>query len=348
MSAFTNIVCLLPLLLIAFLVIFAAYLNIYMSVLFILIGLVLLVVGGEYLVRSSVALSFKLKLSKMVIGLTVVSFATSAPELLVSVNAALGGHSDISLGNVIGSNIANIGLVLGITAVITPLAIDQDFYKFNWPVMMFLSVTLFFLLTTGKELDRLEGGVLLILLLVYLFMLIRRARIMGGINTKTEPEGVDDALSKVSNVKIMLWLFIGGLALWGGSELLVNGAVDLATKLGVSERVISVTMIAVGTSVPELAASVIAALKKEKAISLGNLIGSNIFNIASVLGITALIQPITVKSEALLSNDIFWMLGFAAVLIPLAFLPRSFEIGRYKGVIIVTAYALFISLAFIN
>lgn len=171
---------------------------------------------------------------------------------------------------------------------------------------------------------------------------------MGGINTKTEPEGVDDALSKVSNVKIMLWLFIGGLALWGGSELLVNGAVDLATKLGVSERVISVTMIAVGTSVPELAASVIAALKKEKAISLGNLIGSNIFNIASVLGITALIQPITVKSEALLSNDIFWMLGFAAVLIPLAFLPRSFEIGRYKGVIIVTAYALFISLAFIN
>ncbi|MBT8261908.1 MAG: calcium/sodium antiporter [Bacteroidia bacterium] len=319
-----------------------------MSVLFILIGLVLLVVGGEYLVRSSVALSFKLKLSKMVIGLTVVSFATSAPELLVSVNAALGGHSDISLGNVIGSNIANIGLVLGITAVITPLAIDQDFYKFNWPVMMFLSVTLFFLLTTGKELDRLEGGVLLILLLVYLFMLIRRARIMGGINTKTEPEGVDDALSKVSNVKIMLWLFIGGLALWGGSELLVNGAVDLATKLGVSERVISVTMIAVGTSVPELAASVIAALKKEKAISLGNLIGSNIFNIASVLGITALIQPITVKSEALLSNDIFWMLGFAAVLIPLAFLPRSFEIGRYKGVIIVTAYALFISLAFIN
>lgn len=319
-----------------------------MSVLYILIGLVLLVVGGEFLVRSSVALSFKLKLSKMVIGLTVVSFATSAPELLVSVNAALDGYSDISLGNVIGSNIANIGLVLGITAVITPLVIDQDFYKFNWPVMMFLSVALYFLLTTGKELDRMEGGVLVILLLVYLFLLIRRARVKGGANTEAEPEGVDDALSKVSNVKIFLWLFIGGVALWGGSELLVKGAVDLATVMGVSQRVIAVTMIAIGTSVPELAASVIAALKKEKAISLGNLIGSNIFNIASVLGITALIQPIAVKSEEVLSSDIFWMLGFAAVLIPLAFLPRSFEIGRYKGVIIVVAYALFISLAFIN
>jgi len=317
-----------------------------MSILYILIGLVLLVLGGEYLVRSSVALSFKLNLSRMVIGLTVVSFATSAPELLVSVNAALDGYSDISLGNVIGSNIANIGLVMGITAVIAPLVIDRDFYKFNWPVMMFLSVALYVLLSTGNELDRLEGGVFILLLLIYLFLLIRRAR--GGGRAKASPEEVDDTLAVVSNVKIVLWLVIGGLALWGGSELLVNGAVDLATTLGVSERVIAVTMIAVGTSVPELAASVIAALKKEKAISLGNLIGSNIFNIASVLGITAVIQPIAVKSAEVLSNDIFWMIGFAAVLIPLAFIPRKYEIGRYKGVIIVTAYALFVSMAFLN
>lgn len=317
-----------------------------MSVLYILIGLVLLVVGGEYLVRSSVGLSFKLNLSRMVIGLTVVSFATSAPELLVSVNAALDGHSDISLGNVIGSNIANIGLVLGITAVIAPLAIDREFYKLNWPVMMFLSVALFVLLSTGKVLDRLEGVVFIFLLFLYLFILLRRARRGGDI--KAEAEGVDDALSRVSNFKIFLWLLIGGIALWGGSELLVTGAVDLAKQLGVSERVIAVTMIAVGTSVPELAASVIAALKREKAISLGNLIGSNIFNIASVLGITALIQPIEVKSDDILSSDIFWMLSFAAVLIPLAFLPRKYEIGRYKGVIIVIAYTAFVSMAFIN
>ncbi len=317
-----------------------------MSILFIFLGLLLLVVGGEFLVRSSVALSFKLHLSKMVIGLTVVSFATSAPELLVSVNAALTGFSDISLGNVIGSNIANIGLVLGITAVIAPLAIDRDFYKFNWPVMMFLSIALYFLLKSGSSLHRVEGMVLLILLIIYLVLLIRRARLKA----KTEPtdDSIDDGLSKASNFKIIFWLLIGGVSLWGGSELLVTGAVDLATVLGVSERVIAVTMIAVGTSVPELAASVIAALKKEKAISLGNLIGSNIFNIASVLGVTALIQPIAVKSEMVLTNDIFWMLGFAAVLIPLAFLPKKFEIGRIKGLVIVIAYCVFISLAFVN
>ena len=143
-------------------------------------------------------------------------------------------------------------------------------------------------------------------------------------------------------------MLIGGVALWGGSELLVEGAVGLATIMGVSERVIAVTMIAVGTSVPELAASVIAALKREKAISLGNLIGSNIFNIASVLGITAMIQPIALKSKEVLSSDIFWMLGFAIILIPLAFLPKKFEIGRPKGLLIVIAYATFISLAFLG
>ena len=316
-----------------------------MSVLFIFLGLVLLVVGGNFLVRSSVALSFRFHISKMVIGLTVVSFATSAPELLVSIQAALDGFSDISLGNVIGSNIANIGLVLGVTAIIAPLTIDQDFYKFNWPVMMLLSVALYFILSSGRVISRVEGFALLSTLFIYLYLLIRRAR-------KTRETAVhvvlDEALVTVSSFKIIVWFLIGGVALFFGSQLLVTGAVELATIMGISERVIAVTMIAVGTSIPELAASVIAALKKEKAISLGNLIGSNIFNIASVLGITAIIQPILVKSEAVLSSDIFWMLGFSAVLIPLAFLPKKWEIGRIKGIVIVLAYALFISLTFLS
>ena len=316
-----------------------------MSVLFIFLGLVFLVVGGNFLVRSSVALSFRFHISKMVIGLTVVSFATSAPELLVSIQAALDGFSDISLGNVIGSNIANIGLVLGVTAIIAPLTIDQDFYKFNWPVMMLLSVALYFILSSGRVISRVEGFALLSTLFIYLYLLIRRAR-------KTRKTAVhvvlDEALVTVSSFKIIVWFLIGGVALFFGSQLLVTGAVELATIMGISERVIAVTMIAVGTSIPELAASVIAALKKEKAISLGNLIGSNIFNIASVLGITAIIQPILVKSEAVLSSDIFWMLGFSAVLIPLAFLPKKWEIGRIKGIVIVVAYALFISLTFLS
>ncbi|GHA28051.1 sodium:calcium antiporter [Salinimicrobium marinum] len=313
-----------------------------MSIFYILLGLVLLVVGGEFLVRSSVAISFKLNISKMVIGLTIVSFATSAPELLVSLQAALGGFSDISLGNVIGSNIANIGLVLGITAIISPILVDRDFYKFNWPVMMLFSVVLYFFLLSGGALSREEGIGLILALCVYLFFLIRRARYTREVET----EDFDDNLQVVSNFKMIIWLLIGGVALWGGSELLVSGAVDLATMMGISERVISVTMIAVGTSVPELAASVIAALKQEKAISLGNLIGSNIFNIASVLGITAVIQPIIVKSDAILTNDIFWMIAFAFILIPMAFLPKKLNLGRIKGVVLFIGYVIFISLAF--
>lgn len=320
-----------------------------MSVLYILLGFTLLVIGGEFLVRSSVALSFRLKLSKMVIGLTVVSFATSAPELLVSIQAALDGFSDISLGNVIGSNIANIGLVLGITAVIMPLAIDKDFYKFNWPVMMLLSGAMYLFLKNNGQIDRVEGIILLVALGLYLYFLIRRARISAKAAKITNgEEAVNDALSKTSSFKIVVWLIIGGLALWGGSELLVKGAVQIAEFFEISERVIAVTMIAVGTSVPELAASVIAALKKEKAISLGNLIGSNIFNIASVLGITSVIQPIMAKTSAVLDNDILWMLSFAAILIPLAFIPKRFVLGRYKGLLLVIGYAVFVGMAFIN
>lgn len=314
-----------------------------MSIVYMFLGLVLLVVGGEFLVRASVGISFKAKLSKMVIGLTVVSFATSAPELLVSLEAALDGHSDIALGNVIGSNMANIGLVLGITAMVSPLLIEKDFYQFNWPVMMLFSIVLYYFLQSGEILSRMEGLLLLGALVVYLYFLIRTAR-----KTPEKPvEDIDQTLETVSNFKIFIWLLIGGGALWGGAELLVSGAIGIATLMGVSERVISVTMIAVGTSIPELAASVIAAAKKEKALSLGNLIGSNIFNIGTVLGVTSLIQPIVVNSEQILSNDIFWMLGFALVLLPFAFLPQKFQIGRLKGFLLVAGYGIFVSLAFI-
>ena len=313
-----------------------------MSILLIFLGLGLLVVGGDFLVRAAVGLSLKLKLSKMIIGLTVVSFATSAPELLVSVQAAIDGFSDISLGNVIGSNIANIGLVLGVTAIITPLSIDKYFYKFNWPVMMLLSVGLYFIMQSGNEISSLEGVALVTILIIYLVLLISRA---NSRSVNDAPQHFDNKLAVVSNFKIVIWLFIGAVTLYLGSKWLVSGAVALASTLGVSERVISITMIAVGTSVPELAASVIAALKKEKALSLGNLIGSNIFNIASVLGITAIIQPIAVKSQELFTNDLWWMLGFAGVLIPLAFLPNKFEIGRIKGLVLLVGYCVFISLA---
>jgi len=313
-----------------------------MDIFLVLIGLILLVIGGEFLVRSSVALSFKFNISKMIIGLTVVSFATSAPELLVSLQAALAGYSDISLGNVIGSNIANIGLVLGLTAIISSMETDSDFLKFNWPVMMILTGMMYLFLYTGENISRLEGGALLLVIVVFLGVLIKKARTKGA---GTESE-VDPSLEQTSGFKITLWLFIGAAGLYFGSEWLVDGAVGIAESFGVSERVISVTMIAIGTSVPELAASVIAALKQEKGISLGNLIGSNIFNIGSVIGLTAIIQPIFLQSEEILTNDIFWMIGFSFILVPLIFIPPKKVISRYKGVILFLAYILFVLLAF--
>jgi len=243
---------------------------------------------------------------------------------------------------VIGSNIANIGLVLGITAIISPLSVDRDFYRYNWPMMMVVSFALYFFLKNDNVLTTLEGLLLFVALIVFLYILIRSSTKSANI----ELEEVDDALAEVSNFKIIIWLLIGSTGLFYGSEWLVKGAIQLAEAVGISDYAISVTVIAIGTSVPELAASVIATLKNEKAISLGNLIGSNIFNIASVLGLTAIIKPITVNPDTpeILSTNIFWMIGFAFILVPLILMPERFQIGRLKGILIFGAYLLFIFL----
>ncbi len=311
-----------------------------MSLLWVILGFLLLVVGGEFLVRASVALSFKFKISKMVIGMTVVSFATSAPELLVSLQAALTGSPAIAINNVVGSNIANIALVLGITAMVTPIMVDQSFYKLNWPVMMLFSLVLYYTLKNDNLLSTIEGVILFSALIIFLFILIK------SVKQDTSIDDVDETLAIVSNFKIVLWLLIGAFALYFGSQWLVEGSQNIARAIGVSEAVIGVSLIAVGTSVPELAASVIAAAKQEKAISLGNLIGSNIFNIGSVLGLTAIIKPIPVTEPQILSSDIFWMLGFAVILLPLIVLPNKMQINRIKGFFLVIAYGVFMFIVF--
>jgi cation:H+ antiporter len=312
-----------------------------MSLLFVLLGFVLLVLGGELLVKASVGLSFKFNISKAVIGMTVVSFATSAPELLVSMQAALNGHSDIALGNVIGSNIANIVLVLGVTTLIAPLFVNKYFYKLNWPTMLAFTVLLYWFLYSDSLISRVEGMVLLLLLFLFIAVLVRKAKVLDvGL------EDIDESLTKSSSLKIALWFLLGGVALWGGSELLIDGAIRLAESLKISERVISISVVAVGTSIPEMATSIIAALKKEKSISLGNLIGSNIFNIGSVVGLTAIVSPIPLLDQKLLNNDMIWLLGFSFLLLPLVFLPKRYKISRYKGAFLLITYALFLYIVF--
>lgn len=305
-----------------------------------LLGFGLLVIGGEFLVRASVALSFKLNISKMVVGLTVVSFATSLPELLVSLNAALNGSPSIAINNVIGSNIANIGLVLGITALIGTIYVDKSFYKINWPAMMVFSFAFYYFLSNDSKLDAVEGAVLFLSLLLFIAYSLKQSE---GIETDDSM----DAFTMISNFKIVIWLIIGGVALYFGAKWLVDGAVVIAQKIGVSEAVISVSVIAVGTSIPELAASVIAVLRKEKAISLGNLIGSNIFNIGSVLGMTAMVKPIVVDDPEILSRDIIWMLVFAGLLLPLTLIFKRYEIKKLEGFLMVLLYGVFIYSVFL-
>lgn len=305
------------------------------DVLFITLGLALLIFGGSWLLKAAVALSLRLNIPKIVIGMTVVSFATSAPELIVSIKAALDSFPDLALGNVVGSNIANLGLVLGITVILGSIDVKKSFYTTDWPVMMLASLLFFGFIYFDQELQQYEGIIMVVLLFAFLVYLLR---FQTPAVVDEEPE--NDVL--LPNYKTVLFLILGGVALWGGSELLINGAVGLASYYGVTERVIAVTVVSIGTSIPELAASIIAVIKKEKAISLGNLIGSNIFNLLAVLGITSIITPIKVMDQGLLTNDIFWMLGISFLVLPLVFIPKGLRLGWRDGIILVACYGTFV------
>ena len=306
-----------------------------MDLVFIVIGLVLLVIGGNWLLKSSVGLSLRLNISKIIVGLTVVSFATSAPEMIVSIKAALDGFPDIALGNVIGSNIGNIGLVLGVVLLINAIQVDKSFYVTDWPTKMIASTLLFVFLIVDGGLSRIDGLICMGLLIVFLMVLIRNnKKVQVDIEVPTE--------DNMSYIKIFGLLIIGGVALWGGSELLVKGAVNLAKIFGVSNRVIAITVVSIGTSIPELASSIIAAIKKENDISIGNIIGSNIFNILSVLGVTAIIKPIEKVDVRIINQDIYWMLGFGFILLPLVILPKRGSLSLKEGVLLLIAYGVFL------
>ena len=299
------------------------------------LGLFLLIKGGDWLMEASVSLSLQLNIPKIIIGMTVVSFATSAPELIVSIKAALMGHPDLAMGNVVGSNVANLAFVLGIVILISPIYVTKNFYKLDWPMMYVASLIFYFFVVQDGILSRFEGVILLILLFGFLiFLLFFQGKAV------LEEGAIQSATTSFKMIGFLL--FTGGCSLWLGSEVLIKSAVSLAQNLGVSERVISISIISVGTSIPELTASVIAIINKEKALSLGNLIGSNIFNILAVMGITSVIQPIVVQDQNLLNVDFIWMLSISLLILPLVFVFTKFKLGRYEGLILLGLYTLFI------
>ena len=307
-----------------------------MDFLGILFGIILLSHGGDVLTKSSVDLSLKFSVPKIIIGMTVVSFATSAPELIVSLNATLNGFSNFAIGNVIGSNIANIGLVLGIITIIYPINLQQRFYTSDFPILMLSTFLFYLLLITGNKISRGEGIILLVLIsiiLIYLFLYQKKSI--------SEFSDVGDT-SKISIPKSIFYVLFSGLLLWLGSETLIKSAISVANKYEISQRVISVTMVAIGTSIPELAASVVASIKKQNDLSIGNLIGSNIFNLLVVIGITSTVLPIEQIEPKIIFNDMLWVILFSAIILPLAYLKRRNILTRKKGIILLTLYLIFI------
>ena len=307
-----------------------------MDFLAIISGILLLSIGGDMLTRYSVELSYKLSIPKIIIGMTIVSFATSAPELIVSLNATMMGYSDFALGNVLGSNIANLGLVLGIVIIIYPITIKRRFYYTDFPLLILSTAVFYLFIASNSEISRTEGIIMLVLILLILFYLFYYQ--------KPDTSSLDNDLSlgrqKVSTSFFLL--VISAAILWLGAETLIKSSISVANKFNVSERIISITMVAIGTSIPELAASVAASLKKHNDLAIGNLIGSNIFNLLVVIGITSIVNPITGIDFDIISKDMIWVVVFSFILLPLVYFHKRNKLNRMKGIILLAMYVAFI------
>lgn len=312
-----------------------------MEYLWLILGLVALVLGGEFLVRGAVSIALKAKISPLVVGMTIVSFGTSAPELLVSLSAVLDGYPDVSVGAVVGSNISNLALVLGITVLIFPIVVNRDSLRIDWPLMIF-STFLFYFFALNGTIEWWEGIVFISILLLFSFWLIRRSR-KEGVQLAAESEA--EELNTGNPVyKDLVFLSLGMAALYFGAEWLIDSVVTIASNQGVSEKLISVTVVAFGTSLPELVTSAMAAIRKETDISIGNLIGSNIFNILAILGVTSIVRPVRV-SDAINQFDMFFLLGISLLILPMMLFGR--KIGRLKGLFLIVFYIFYVYLSIV-
>lgn len=312
------------------------------DVLLIVAGLAVLVLGGELLVRGAIALATRFGLTPAVVGLTVVAGATSMPELVVSVIAAFQGSPDVAVGNVIGSNIFNIGLVLGITSLIVSVPVARVTMRLEWPFLLLASgITLLFMST--ESLNLIEGCVLLVLLGIFLWRMV----VLSRREVMDTPE-LPSAVPSTSRAMILnLFFLAAGLALMLlGASWMVRGSTAIARDLGVSERIIGLTIVAMGTSLPELASSVIAAVKGRTDLALGNVLGSCIFNLLAILGTASLLKPVMVNPEFFAFNgllhvgDVWWMLLFSVILGPMMFF-RHKRIGRIDGAILCAVFGAY-------
>jgi cation:H+ antiporter len=295
-------------------------------------GLAILVAGAEILVRGSVGTALRFGLTPLLIGLTIVAFGTSAPELVVSIQAAYNGSDDIALGNIIGSNISNIALILGVAALIQPLKVQASIIRKDVPILLGTSLLLVFFLMDGV-ISQLEGFFFFAGVVVFTIASIRMSKLETAVEVTEEFEDVIP--KKLFPLWLNIVMVIAGLGLLIlGAKWLVDGAIEIASSLGMSQAVVGLTIVAVGTSLPELATSVMAAIKKEGDIAIGNVVGSNIFNILCILGITAMILP--VSQGGITTVDILLMLGLTVLLLPV--LKSGYIVSRFEGGILLSIY----------
>ena len=301
------------------------------QVFLLLSGLILLILGSNYLLKSAVDLSIKLNLSKVVIGLTVVSFATSAPELLISLSSALKDSADIAISNVIGSNIANLGLVLGTALCFTKIKIPKSNIKYDWTFLMLISFVFFYFIN-DFSVNRTEGIILFLALILFLYLIVK---------IRKDEDVEEIQINTASNIKILALIIISSILLYFGSELFVNSSIYFAEYFGVSERVIGLTLVAVGTSLPELVTTLVAIYKSELDISIGNIIGSNIFNILAVIGLTSIVTDLNITSDRILSFDVYVMIFFSLILLIFYLSNKNRLLNFYHGIIYLLSFVTY-------
>jgi cation:H+ antiporter len=305
-------------------------------------GIALLVAGGELLVRGAVSLARLARVSTAVIGLTIVAIGTSTPELAVSLMASASGQPDIAVGNVVGSNIFNVSVILGVAALLMPLTVHMTAVRLEWP-FMFITSGLFLLLARDGRIDRLEGGFLLVLLVAFLAYMVRASRLEVSASVQRELAESVQALTlraagRQAVVDIVTTL-AGLVLLVVGARMLVTGGTGLARAAGITERVIGLTVAAAGTSLPELATSIVAARRGQPDIALANILGSNIFNVLGILGAVALVTPQSIH-PAIVSSDAWWMVGTGLLLLPLMISGR--RVSRWEGAVLLAVYAVYL------
>lgn len=316
-----------------------------LDILFVLVGLTILILGAEGLVRGASSLAHKLHISPLVIGLTVVSFGTSTPELTVNIISAINGSSDLAVGNVVGSNLANILLILGVTAIIVPLKVKSATVWKEIPLALLGAVLLFIMIndrlldgTNTDALTRTDGIALLSLMIIFMYYVFGMAK--NDRVARRELQSVGGEVQKTSPLISIGMVILGLLGLTIGGKLLVGGATGIAQAAGLSEALIGLTIVAVGTSLPELATSIIAALKKQADIAVGNVIGSNIFNVFFVIGTTSTILPL--KPDGAIDIDMLITVGATLLLFLFMFVGNKHLLSRWKGAVFVASYVIYI------